>query len=177
MAEVVDSWSISSFGDDGVRLRDKLREVLLFGSRDESDPTCLFPSNAFDVAKLVDAKEFDDSLIAKRHVAFSRNLGLPASPAGAGPRSFISQCGNVQVGRASLDQYFKSADQYLVLMSKKGSLRPMASGLRAWGRFWDLLGEQHFLVSPVRAGQFAAVCREAGAYPQYITSKGRVRPH
>ena len=54
-------------------------------------------------------------------------------------------------------------------MSKKGSLKPMASALRAWGRFCNLLGEDHFPIEPRRAAQFAGACRDPGTYAQYIS--------
>ena len=37
------------------------------------------------------------------------------------------------------------------------------------GGFCDLLGERRFPVVPARAAQFAAVCREAGTYAQYLS--------
>ena len=45
----------------------------------------------------------------------------------------------------------------------------MASALRAWGKFCDMLGEDHFPVAPTRAAQFAGVCRDEGTYSQYIS--------
>ena len=45
----------------------------------------------------------------------------------------------------------------------------MASALRAWGEFCESLCISHSPVDPVRASQFAAICREPGTYGQYIS--------
>ena len=167
-AKAISSWPSGFFGEDGKRATEKMVNVISGGGREYSSFDT-HPNNAFEIAKLVDANVFSESLISKRHVALANNLGLPASPALSGPQRFILKCDKVLAGRASLDRYFQSANQYLILMSKKGSLRPMASGLRAWGKFCDLLGEQHFPIAPARVAQFAGVCREEGTYGQYIS--------
>ena len=70
---------------------------------------------------------------------------------------------------SALHRYVSLGRQVLLLQSNKGSLKPMASALRAWGSFCDALGAAHFPISGEVTSRFAIIYREPGALVQYVS--------
>ena len=126
-------------------------------------------ANAFELADMLSTGSVEGAPFASAHVRLAQAEGLPANPAGFGPRAFLRELKRVRVDPEGLSGFLDSASRCLSLRSKQGSLESLASALRAWGEFCDSLGACHFPVDPVRATQFATICRDPGTYGQYLS--------
>ena len=68
----------------------------------------------------------------------------------------------------NINIYLSAASFMITLRGKQGSLKSMASGLRAWAAFCDALAVPHFPVDPFAASQFCCVFRDPGTYAAYV---------
>ena len=125
--------------------------------------------SAFGLADRLSVDKFDDSWYARRLAALASNFALPVSPALYEPAKFIKICKDRNLPPRAVDEFFAASRECVLLRSRQGFLRCIASGLRAWGKFCVLLGEAHFPVNPSRVVQFACVCRDAGTFGQYLS--------
>ena len=125
--------------------------------------------SAFVLANLVSSADAENAPLAKRHSSLSAELGMPGDPRDFAPRQFVELCKRKRLSTEQIENYLESSRGNLFLLSKKGSLKALASALRAWGKYCDLLETQHFPVQPQRVAQWSAFCRDGGSYSQYVT--------
>ena len=124
--------------------------------------------NAYELASTLSGKCVDDSQIGRNHARLAASCGLLVDPKNFTPQEFTNECKKRRLTSGQMDRYLDSARARLLLFSKNGSLKPMASALRSWGKFCDSVGALHFPVDGRRAAQFAATCRDPGTYGQYM---------
>ena len=101
--------------------------------------------------------------------SIAREARLPQNSADLTPSQFIAVCKKRRVAPALLGEYLEASAFLIGLYSKHKSCKPMASALRAWGGFCDLIEEPHFPVRPEVVVKFAVVCRDPGTFKCYVS--------
>ena len=119
------------------------------------------------LAREASAASVGETVFARELRGLAAARGLPVNPENSGPREFVRLRERARDRGGPATAYLAAAEKCLLLLSKQGSLRPFASGLRAYGAFCDLSRAPHFPVEPRVISQFAATCREPGTYLQY----------
>ena len=116
---------------------------------------------------LDDNADFDapDGLLASA----AADTGLPLNPAAYTPAGFLTLARQRRVPPSRFTRYLNASALVRSLGSKRASLKPMASALRAWADYMDIAGLPHFPVATCHAVRFAAIFREPGTYRAYLS--------
>ena len=63
---------------------------------------------------------------------------------GEPPSKYLARTRRDDVPQHALERYLELTEKFLLLKSRQSCLPSMASALRAWGSFADMIGEDHF---------------------------------
>ena len=132
-----------------------------------SGPDFVLPQNAVDLARLITGDGPADTPIGASLRSLEREYGFTASTlTDAGPRAASGLLASTPTDRGRRLSSLKAT--FNLLSSIRGSLRPVASGLRSWGAFCDSIAAPHFPVTAVLASLYG-ICHRAGStYALYL---------
>lgn len=126
------------------------------------------PMSARGLAAMIDAKEISDTALAGRLRDLSARVGLRRPLTDFQPSKIAGHLRALGVTPRLASELADLTRAVRTLGSFRGSLRSVASGLRAWASFCEATGETQFPVSREAARRFSSWHRSADTYGIYL---------
>ena len=127
------------------------------------------PMDAHVLANILSIGDIEKTPIATMLRKVVGKLELPGYPVVLSPHQLAVHVETRSCSPSDIRTFNELSALMRCMASFQGSLKSVASGLRAWARFCDITGEPHFPPTCASLVRFSAWCRSSHTYGLYLS--------